>query len=79
MPQQDLRSLAPPVPVHTLRAALLARQGPRHHEQEVREGVQVDHERRIDALGRRPIYRLGQHIASRFKTAKAQASVRIWP
>ena len=79
IPQQTPRSLAPPVPVHALRATVLARQGPRHHEQEVREPVQVDHERRVDCLGRRQTYRLGQHIASRFKTAKAQASVRIWP
>ena len=33
----------------------------------------------IEIDGRRQTYRLGQHIASRFKTAKAQASVRIWP
>ncbi|MDQ3775376.1 MAG: retroviral-like aspartic protease family protein [Pseudomonadota bacterium] len=33
----------------------------------------------IEIDGRRQIYRLGQHIASRFKTARAQATIRIWP
>jgi aspartyl protease family protein len=33
----------------------------------------------IEVDGRRQSYRLGQHIASRFKTAKAQATVRLWP
>jgi aspartyl protease family protein len=32
----------------------------------------------IEIDGRRQTYRLGQHIASRF-TARAQATVRIWP
>ncbi len=33
----------------------------------------------IEIDGRRQTYRLGQHIASRFKTARAETIVRIWP
>jgi aspartyl protease family protein len=33
----------------------------------------------IEIDGRRQTYHLGQHIASRFKTARAQATVRVWP